>query len=61
MNEFYTVNDILLLTDLSIDDVNTLIDKLNQEIIDRCKKYHLTPTIRKGRILKDYFMKRMEN
>ena len=58
--EFYTTEDIALLTGKDKYEVELLIKKLNEKLKNECNKYHLEPLIQEGKILKDYFIKRME-
>ena len=56
--EYYTINDILLLSGYSRRKVCLIIKKLNQEIKERYKDYK--PVVFENKIEKIYFIKRME-
>jgi len=55
--EFYTNEDIQLLTGKDKVEVEILINELNNKLKSECDKYHLEPQIQEGKILKDYFLK----
>ena len=58
--EFYTTEDIELLTGKDKLEVELLINELNEKLKFECNKHHLEPLIEEGKILKDYFVKGME-
>lgn len=58
--EFYTNEDIQFLTGKDFEEVEMLINDLNCEIKAECDKYHLEPLIYEEKVLKDYFIRRME-
>lgn len=59
-SEFYTNEDIQLLTGKDKNEVEILINDLNAKLKNEYEKYHLEPLIQEGKILKDYFVKGME-
>lgn len=59
-NDFYTNEDIQLLTGKNYKEAELLIRDLNNQLKTEYKKYHIDPLIQEGKILKDYFIKRME-
>ena len=58
--EFYTTEDIELLTGKDKFEVELLINKLNEKLKNECDKHHLEPLIEEGKISKYYFIKGME-
>ena len=59
-NEYYTVNDIQLITGLNEIQAYHIIKILNDEIKDRYESYSVKPLIFVDKIDKQYFLKRME-
>lgn len=60
-NEFYTNKEIQLLMGVSLEESNKLICRLNNELIEKYKEYHLDIPVYDDKILKEYFVKRMES
>jgi len=59
-NEFYTKEDIQLLTGKDMQEIELIIKSLNEELMLEYEKHHIKPLLYEEKILKDYFMKRME-
>ncbi len=58
--EYYTINDIQILTGYNKKQILNIINKLNQEIKEQYKNKKIKPVIFDNKIEKKYFLRRME-
>lgn len=58
--EYYTINDIQILTGYNKKQILNIINKLNQEIKEQYKNKKIKPIIFDNKIEKKYFLRRME-
>ena len=58
--EYYTINDIKILTGYNEKQILLIIKKLNDEVLEKYKNNNLKPLLFVDKIEKNYFLKRME-
>lgn len=58
--EYYTINDIQILTGYNKKQISDMINKFNQEIKEKYKNKKIKPLIFDNKIEKKYFLRRME-
>ena len=58
--EYYTINDIKILTGYNEKQIRLIIKKLNDEVLEKYKNNKIKPLLFVDKIEKKYFLKRME-
>ncbi len=58
--EYYTINDIKILTGYNEKQILLIIKKLNDEVLEKYKNNKIKPLLFVDKIEKNYFLKRME-
>ena len=58
--EYYTINDIKILTGYNEKQIRLIIKKLNDEVVKKYKNKKIKPLLFGDKIEKGYFLKRME-
>lgn len=58
--EYYTINDIKILTGYNEKQIRLIIKKLNDEVLEKYKNNKIKPLLFVDKIEKNYFLKRME-
>ena len=58
--EYYTINDIKILTGYNENQIRLIIKKLNDEVLEKYKNNKIKPLLFVDKIEKNYFLKRME-
>ena len=58
--EYYTINDIKILTGYNEKQIRLIIKKLNGEVLEKYKNNKIKPLLFVDKIEKNYFLKRME-
>ena len=58
--EYYTINDIKILTWYNEKQIRLIIKKLNDEVLEKYKNNKIKPLLFVDKIEKKYFLKRME-
>lgn len=58
--EYYTINDIQILTGYPEKKIRLIIKKMNNEIIQKYKNKKVKPLLFGDKIEKKYFLRRME-
>ena len=58
--EYYTINDIRILTGYNEKQIRLIIKKLNDEVLEKYKNNKIKPLLFVDKIEKNYFLKRME-
>ncbi len=59
--EYYTINDIQILTGYDEKKIRLIIKKINEEIEEKYRNNILKPLLFVDKVEKKYFLKRMEN
>ena len=58
--EYYTIDDLKILTGYNEKQIRLIIKKLNDEVIEKYKRNKMKPLLFGDKIEKNYFLKRME-
>lgn len=58
--EYYTINDIKILTGYNEKQIRLIIKKPNDEVLEKYKNNKIKPLLFVDKIEKNYFLKRME-
>ncbi len=58
--EYYTINDIQILTGYTKNQIRLIIKKFNDEIMEKYQNEKLKPLLFGDKIEKKYFLRRME-